>query len=151
MPSEDQCPHSKNEFERPIGVPIGRTNLNFGPNETKRKTTMADENTAGAVPEWVLAAGAHALASEDAMRFTHGGKCIAVYNLSGSFYATSGICTHEHAFMSEGYIDGETVECPLHQGLFNIRTGAALSPPVTKNLQTFKTKVENGQVYVLVE
>ena len=53
--------------------------------------------------------------------------------------------------MSEGYIDGETVECPLHQGLFNNRTGAALSPPVTKNLQTFKTKVENGQVYVLVE
>ncbi|MDB5550466.1 MAG: Rieske (2Fe-2S) domain protein MocE subfamily [Rhizobium sp.] len=104
-----------------------------------------------AASEWVHAAEAHALASEDAMRFNHKGQCIAVYNLSGDFYATAGICTHEHAFMSEGYIDGGTIECPLHQGLFNIRTGAALSPPVTKNLKTFKTKVENGQVYVLVD
>lgn len=112
---------------------------------------MGEENTTVATSEWVMAVEARALASEDAMRFTHNGRCIAVYNLSGSFYATSGICTHEHAFMSEGYIDGETVECPLHQGLFNIRTGAALSPPVTKNLKTFKTKVENGQVYVQVD
>lgn len=112
---------------------------------------MGEQNSSVTASEWVMAVEARTLASEDAMRFTHKGQCIAVYNLSGEFFATSGICTHEHAFMSEGYIDGETVECPLHQGLFNIRTGAALSPPVTKNLQTFKTKVENGQVYVLVE
>jgi MocE subfamily Rieske [2Fe-2S] domain protein len=111
---------------------------------------MSEENTVVA-PEWVAAAECNAIASEDAIRFVHKGICIAVYILSGKFYATSGICTHEHAFLSVGYIDGETVECPLHQGLFNIRTGAALSPPVTKNLKTFKTKVENGQVYVLVE
>ena len=112
---------------------------------------MSEQQTNVTAPEWVVAVEAGALSSEDAMRFNHKGQCIAVYNLSGQFYATSGICTHEHAFMSEGYIDGETVECPLHQGLFNIRTGAALSPPVTKNLKTFKTKVENGQVYVLVD
>jgi MocE subfamily Rieske [2Fe-2S] domain protein len=112
---------------------------------------MNEQDTSVTASEWVPAVEVSALASEDAMRFSHKGQCIAVYNLSGKFYATSGICTHEHAFMSEGYIDGETVECPLHQGLFNIRTGAALSPPVTKNLKTFKTKVENGQVYVLVE
>ncbi|UVC08536.1 non-heme iron oxygenase ferredoxin subunit [Rhizobium sp. TH2] len=112
---------------------------------------MGEESSNVTASEWVMAVEAGALALEDAMRFNHNGQCIAVYNLSGTFFATAGICTHEHAFMSEGYIDGETIECPLHQGLFNIRTGAALSPPVTKNLKTFKTKVENGQVYVLVE
>lgn len=102
-------------------------------------------------PTWVPAVAAADLDVNDAMRLVHQGICIAVYNLGGLFHATSGICTHEHAFLSEGYIDGETVECPLHQGLFNIRTGAALSPPVTVGLKVYQTKVEAGQVFVLVE
>lgn len=100
---------------------------------------------------WVKAVSVDALEPDDAEKIDHNGLCIAVFNLGGEFLATAGVCTHEHAFLSEGYVDGETVECPLHQGLFNIRTGQALSPPVTEGLRTFKTKVEDGNVFVYVE
>ncbi len=99
---------------------------------------------------WVEAFAADALEPDDADKIEYDGKCIAIFNLEGEYFATGGICTHEHAFLSEGYVDGGTVECPLHQGLFNIRTGQALSPPVTESLQTYKTKVEDGNVYVFI-
>ncbi len=100
---------------------------------------------------WVKALPAESLEPEDADKIDHDGVCIAIFNLQGEFFATGGICTHEHAFLSEGYVDGETVECPLHQGLFNIRTGEPLAPPVTERLKTYETKVEDGYVYVFVE
>lgn len=100
---------------------------------------------------WVKAIPADSLPVNDAMRFEHNGACIAIFNLDQKFYATSGICTHAQAFLSEGYIDGQTVECPLHQGLFHIPTGMPLSPPVTERLKTYETKVEGGYVHVLVE
>lgn len=100
---------------------------------------------------WVKTFTVDTLEPDDADKIEHNGKCIAVFNLDGEYLATAGICTHEHAFLSEGYVDGETVECPLHQGLFNIRTGQALSPPVTESLRTYETKVEDGHVYVFVE
>jgi nitrite reductase/ring-hydroxylating ferredoxin subunit len=99
---------------------------------------------------WVEAIQADSLPVDDATRIEHDGTCIAIFNLGGKFYATSGICTHAHAFLSEGYIDGQTVECPLHQGLFHIPTGTPMSPPVTERLKTYETKVEGGYVYVLV-
>lgn len=108
-----------------------------------------DQEETGAT--WIKALRASDLEPDDADKFDHNGKCIAVFNLDGDFFATGGICTHEHAFLSEGYVDGETVECPLHQGIFNIRTGQPLSPPVTVGLKTYETKVENGDVYVRVE
>lgn len=110
--------------------------------------TEGGEASAGV---WIRAVSVDALEPDDAEKIDYNGLCIAVFNLDGKFFATAGICTHEHAFLSEGYVDGETVECPLHQGLFNIRTGQALSPPVTESLRTFKTKIEEGDVYVFVE
>jgi nitrite reductase/ring-hydroxylating ferredoxin subunit len=100
---------------------------------------------------WLKTISVESLPVDDATRIDHNGVCIAIFNLAGEFYATSGICTHAHAFLSEGYIDGRTIECPLHQGLFDIPTGAPLSPPVTEKLKTYETNVEGGFVYVLVE
>ena len=100
---------------------------------------------------WVTAVVAGDLPEGDAMRFEHNGRCIAVFNSDGRFYATAGVCSHEHAFMSEGYLDGHVIECPLHQALFDIRTGAVLSPPATEPLRVFATRVVDGQVQVKIE
>jgi len=100
---------------------------------------------------WVKAMAASELEPDDADRFDYDGQCIAIYNVDNEYLATGGICSHEHAFLSEGYVADGTVECPLHQGIFNIRTGRPLSPPVTIALKTFKTKVEEGHIYVFVE
>ena len=59
--------------------------------------------------------------------------------------------THEFAFLSEGFVDGDVIECPLHAGTFDILTGKAMSPPVTEDLRTYSVKVEGDDIYVAVE
>nr|ART38541.1 G350 [uncultured bacterium] len=76
------------------------------------------------------------------------GTPLALYNLSGEIYATHGVCTHALAFLAEGYVEDGKIECPLHQGLFDIRTGKALCAPLTKDIQTFAVKVEGDDVLV---
>lgn len=78
------------------------------------------------------------------------GKRIAVYAVNGCAYATSDICTHQLAYMSEGAVEGEYVECPMHQGRFHIPTGKAQGAPVTRDLETFEAKIEGEQVFVHV-
>lgn len=101
--------------------------------------------------QWIRLARADDIEEGDVERCEAAGTCIAVFNVAGKFYATSDICTHAYAHLSDGYIDGETVECPLHQGLFHIPTGRAMSPPVTENLKTFATRLEDGHVFAEVE
>ena len=102
-------------------------------------------------PGWHEVATADDIEIADAKSVQIGGQCIAVFNVNGSFYATSGLCTHARAQLADGYIDGETVECPLHQGLFHIPTGKALSAPVTVDLRTFPVRIQSGKVEVLLD
>jgi apoptosis-inducing factor 3 len=76
------------------------------------------------------------------------GVPLALYDLDGTIYATHGICTHAMALLAEGFVEDGKIECPLHQGLFDIRTGAALAPPVTAPIQTFAVKVDGDDVLV---
>jgi naphthalene 1,2-dioxygenase ferredoxin component len=48
---------------------------------------------------------------------------VALYNIEGQLYATHNICTHAHAMLSDGWLDGDVIECPLHGGLFEVKTG----------------------------
>ncbi len=76
---------------------------------------------------------------------------VAVYNLNGEFFATSDICTHEEFFLHGGVIENGEIECPLHRGVYNIRTGKAEVYPAEIDLQTFRCRVVNGSVQVGVE
>ncbi len=80
-----------------------------------------------------------------------GGQSIALYNIAGTIYATSDICTHEHAHLSDGYIEGECIECPLHGALFHVPTGEVRGGPVTVALKTFPVRVEGSDVLIDVE
>ena len=79
------------------------------------------------------------------------GTRIAIYKVGGCVYATSDICTHQLAYMSEGYLDGEYIECPMHQGRFHVPTGKAMGAPVTKDLRVFPCKIDDGAIYVEVD
>ncbi|MGE3149340.1 MAG: non-heme iron oxygenase ferredoxin subunit [Pseudorhodoplanes sp.] len=76
------------------------------------------------------------------------GLQLAVFNVDGTFYATDEICTHAYASLAEGYVDGDTVECPLHGACFSIKTGAALSAPATEALRTYPIRIANGEILV---
>jgi nitrite reductase/ring-hydroxylating ferredoxin subunit len=76
---------------------------------------------------------------------------LAVYNLEGKFYVTDDLCTHGPGSLSEGYIDGDVIECNFHNGQFNIKTGEVVAPPCMIPIKTYKTHVENGRVFIDVE
>jgi nitrite reductase/ring-hydroxylating ferredoxin subunit len=76
---------------------------------------------------------------------------VAVYKLGGKYYATADRCTHQSARLSDGLVIDDFIECPLHQGRFNIATGKARSAPVSVPLKTFPTKVLGEAVYVFIE
>lgn len=100
--------------------------------------------------EWIEVMDANDIDEDDVARAEVAGRVLAIYRVDGTFYATDGICTHEAACLSEGFVFDGVIECPLHQGRFDIRSGKALSPPVSRNLATYPVKVEGTTVFVRV-
>lgn len=82
------------------------------------------------------------------IRVEAAGRAIALYNLDGTLYATDEICSHAYASLAEGFLDGETIECPLHGATFSIKTGEALTPPAVEPLATYAVRVEGDDVLV---
>ncbi len=97
---------------------------------------------------WHAVCGVDEIAKEDVTQFEHGGKIYAVYHTPSGFYATDGLCTHEDEFLADGLVLGEIIECPRHQGRFEIPTGKAKGAPVCVDLKTFPTKVEAQKLYI---
>lgn len=79
-----------------------------------------------------------------------GGRVLALYNIDGTFYATDDTCTHALASLTEGYIEGDIVECPLHQGCFHIPSGKAMGPPVTQDVRVYPVKIVDEEIYIEV-
>ncbi len=75
-----------------------------------------------------------------------GGRLIALFNCAGTFYAVDDTCTHAEASLSEGFLEGTTVECPLHGARFDLRTGAAVWSPAFLPVATYAVRVEGDDV-----
>lgn len=101
--------------------------------------------------DWIRVCSLDDLDCEDVMRFDHAGRTFAVYRApDGTPFATDGLCTHEQVHLSDGLVMGDQIECPKHNGRFNIRTGAALRAPVCVNLKTWPARMANGQIEIEV-
>ena len=98
---------------------------------------------------WIQACDADEVEAEDVIRFDHAGRTFAIYRSpDDEYFATDGLCTHEHVHLADGLVMDNIIECPKHNGRFDYRTGAALGAPVCVNLKTFAVKAENGKVYI---
>jgi len=73
---------------------------------------------------------------------------IALVNLDGELFAVDDVCTHAYASLSEGALVGGELECPLHGGCFDVRTGAAKGGIVTEDLRRFAVRIEGGDVLI---
>ena len=91
------------------------------------------------------------VAAGTALRVEAGGVVVAVFNIEGEFYVIDDACTHGPGSLSEGYIDGEIIECNFHNGQFDIKTGEVVSPPCMIPVKTYPTKVEGGTVVIEVD
>jgi nitrite reductase/ring-hydroxylating ferredoxin subunit len=99
---------------------------------------------------WVRVAAMGEFEDEDLIQVKVNDLLIAIYNLGETYYATSDICTHEHACLSDGFVIGGVIECPLHQGCFDIATGKAKWAAVTVDLQTYPTRIDGENIYILM-
>lgn len=97
---------------------------------------------------WMRAAGVAEVKERGVMDAEIGGEEIALYWVGDNVYATHNTCTHAYARLSEGYLEGDCIECPIHQAMFNVKTGEAVTPPAYVAVKTFPCRIEGDDVLV---
>jgi 3-phenylpropionate/trans-cinnamate dioxygenase ferredoxin subunit len=73
---------------------------------------------------------------------------VIIFNVGGTYYAVEDMCSHEEYYLSEGELNGTTLECPKHGACFDITSGKHLSPPAVSPIRTFEVRVEDGAIQV---
>lgn len=76
------------------------------------------------------------------------GESYAVFLVDGQYYVTQDMCTHGPGSLSEGFVDGCEIECPFHQGRFDIKTGLPSAPPCSEALRVWDARVVDGKVCI---
>jgi len=100
---------------------------------------------------WIDVCDVSAIEKEDVVRFDHNGQTFAVYRtMDNQFYATDGICTHGNAQLADGFVRGRLIECPKHNGRFDITTGSPARLPACIGLRTYQVKTREERVYLNV-
>ena len=79
-----------------------------------------------------------------------GERTVALFRVSGQFWATDDRCTHDGGQLVAGRLEGYTIICPRHGARFDVRTGEVLSPPASVDLAVHEVKVEGGDVLIRV-
>ena len=104
--------------------------------------SMAEQH----IVEWLRVAAVQQVSDAGMLAVNVGGRKILIYSYEGAFYATDNVCTHAFALLSDGWLDQGEIECPLHGGRFDIRTGKALTSPVNCDLATYELRITDGTI-----
>lgn len=100
---------------------------------------------------WLKVCSETELSKEDVLRFDHDRKTFAIIrDAEGRFYATDGICTHGNTHLAGGLVKGGIIECPKHNGRFNLADGSPARAPVCRGLSTYPIQVRKGLIYLNV-
>jgi nitrite reductase/ring-hydroxylating ferredoxin subunit len=98
--------------------------------------------------KWVAVAQRSALDEGAMMGVEIGDLQIALYNVEGEIYATDNVCTHAFAMLTDGFLDGDVIECPLHGGCFKVKTGEGQGAPITDDLKTYPVRIAGEDIEV---
>jgi nitrite reductase/ring-hydroxylating ferredoxin subunit len=80
--------------------------------------------------------------------YSVGGRMIALFNVGGTFHAIDDVCSHDHASLAEGTLDGTTIVCPWHAAEFDVTTGKVLCPPASENVASYRVTVNGDWVEI---
>jgi nitrite reductase/ring-hydroxylating ferredoxin subunit len=106
-------------------------------------TNVADRPMA-----WLDVAPLSAVVAARMLEVEAAGRALLLYDIDGAVFATAAICPHHSAWLSQGSISGDCIDCPRHFGRFHIPTGKQLRGPVCPDLRTYPVRVENDRVLV---
>ncbi len=101
--------------------------------------------------QWIDATAMDEVPEDDVIGIMVAGRDIAMYNAGGEIFATDNICTHGHARLCEGFLEGHEIECPLHQGKYDVRTGQPTGAPVTEAIRSYPVRIEGGRVWLALD
>jgi 3-phenylpropionate/trans-cinnamate dioxygenase ferredoxin subunit len=99
---------------------------------------------------WVVACSETSLEEGAPFAFRVNSDDLAVCRVGDELFAFANVCTHQEALLSDGYVEDGCIECPLHGGRFDLRTGAAQGSPVSIPIKIYEARLERGQVLVNV-
>ena len=99
---------------------------------------------------WIEVAARSALDAGEMMGVEIGEVSIALYNVDGEIYATDNMCTHAFAVLTDGFLDGDIIECPLHGGCFKVQTGEGQGSPISENIKTYPVRVVDDAIQVKI-
>lgn len=97
-------------------------------------------------PAWLDATDEADVPDDDVIGVEVAGRDIALYKVEGSIFATDNTCTHGHARLCDGFLEGHEIECPLHQGKFDVRDGSATCAPAIEALRCYPVRIAGGRV-----
>ena len=100
--------------------------------------------------EWISAAGETELWDGAGISVLVQGRDIALFRIGDAVYATDSLCTHGHARLCDGFIEGHDIECPLHQGRFDLRSGQPTCAPAAEPIKTYPVRIEGGRVFLSI-
>ena len=72
----------------------------------------------------------------------------AVFQVAELYFVSADLCSHGPGYLSEGYAEGCEVECPFHQGRFDLRTGVPTAPPCEVPIKVWTPVVRDGGIYI---
>ena len=79
------------------------------------------------------------------------GVDVALFNLSGQFYAIEDVCSHDGTEIASGELDGDEIVCPRHGARFCVKTGAVKCAPAYEDIASYPVKVADGRVWIAVD
>jgi len=97
---------------------------------------------------WHDVAAADEVEEEEPISVRVGDVEIGVYRVDGALYAMEDVCPHAYALLSQGFVEDDKVECPLHEALFDIRTGKCLREPAERDLKVYPVKEDGGRILI---
>ena len=100
------------------------------------------------IQDWKEVCMVSEIEMDDVKRFDDNDKTYCIYRINDGFFATDGLCTHEEVHLEDGLVMHGEIECPMHQGIFDIKSGKAISEPACVDLKTYETKIENKKIYI---
>ena len=103
-----------------------------------------------AEPSWVPVLSVDEVERNGVTLVRAAGRDYVVYYAPDRLYASVAYCTHAGALLRDGYFDRHLIECPLHQGCFDIRTGEPKGAPATRPLRVVEVRTRAGMVELRV-
>lgn len=100
---------------------------------------------------WHRVATRDSLSVDQPLAVKIGSLEIGLFVLGDAVHAIEDVCPHAYALLSQGFVEGDTVECPLHGARFHIPTGRCTAEPGDRDLKVYATRIVDGHIEVAVE